>query len=115
MDRDFEELWKLNMEIGLAETAGSKDYFEQKLAPAFVLRRANPSRDTVNRSEYMEGVKRSSQRATEIESITLFGKERALVTCIVTMDGKKYHNILIFFRQLGRDWRLLGWANEPLT
>jgi hypothetical protein len=115
MDRDFEELWKLNMEIGLAETAGSKDYFDQKLASAFVLRRANPSRDAVNRADFLEGVKRSSQRTTEIESITRFGKERALVTCIVTMDGKKYHNIRLFVRHLGRDWRLLGWANEPLT
>lgn len=79
MDRDFEELWKLNMEIGLAETAGSKDYFDQKLASTFVLRRANPSRDAVNRADFLEGVKRSSQRTTEIESITRFGKERALV------------------------------------
>ena len=112
MNNDFEYLWKLNIEIGLAESGGQKGFFEKNLAPAFAIRRGNPAREAVDRKAFVDGVKGSSRRDTEIESISFFGKERAIVTCVVTMDGNRYHNIRLWVRQPRQDWKLIGWANE---
>jgi len=46
-----------------------------------------------------------------IEPIEIYGN-RAIVKCIVKLDGKEYHNIRLFVRHEGV-WKLLGWANEP--
>lgn len=45
-----------------------------------------------------------------IEPIEIYGN-RAIVKCIVKLDGKEYHNIRLFVCRNG-DWKLLGWANE---
>ena len=41
-----------------------------------------------------------------------------MVTCIVTVaDGderKRFHNVRLFVRSGEGEWRLLGWANEPM-
>ena len=115
MDKDFKYLWELNVEIGQAESVGHKDFLDKNLAPTLAFMRANQARDAVDRTTFLNGVQKSARRETEIESISLFGKERAIVTCIVTMEGKRYHNVRLFVRQPGQNWKLLGWANEPMV
>ena len=68
-----------------------------------------------NREEFLEKVKRSDPRETEVESIAFYGN-RAVVSCIVTLKSasgdKRFHNLRLFVYH-ERKWKLLGWANEP--
>ena len=38
---------------------------------------------------------------------------RAVVKCVITQDGKNYHNIRLFVR-IDAKWKLLAWANEQV-
>jgi hypothetical protein len=106
-------LTALNVAIGEAESRGDKAFFEELLAPAFAMRRARGSID--DRDAFLGGVKESAQRTTDVESVTLFAENRALVVCTVTMDGERFGNVRLFTREAAdRPWQLLAWANEPV-
>ncbi|WP_276208515.1 hypothetical protein [Arthrobacter pascens] len=38
------------------------------------------------------------------------------MNCIVTQEGKQYENFRLFVRESPeKPWKLLAWANEPMT
>jgi hypothetical protein len=118
MQSDYEQLRALNVEIGEAESRGDSHFFEDLIAPVFVIRRAD-GRSLDDRTSFISAVAQSAQRTTEIQSITFFGANRALVECVVTMESsegtKRFHNIRLFTRQAAATpWMLLAWANEPI-
>ena len=115
MQSDEAGLRECNIQIGVAETNGDRDWLDTILAPQLAFRRADGI--TIDdRRAFLNKVKPSDPRETQVESIELCG-DRAIVRCIVTVktaDGdKKYHNLRLFVRHQG-EWKLLGWANEPL-
>jgi Domain of unknown function (DUF4440) len=116
MTSDFDALTQLNVQIGVAEAEGDKDSLGQKLAPVLAFRRADGT--CVDRAAFLDGITRSASRQTTIESITLLGADRALVTCVVSMSiddtPKRFHNVRLFVRSDDGEWKLLGWANEPI-
>jgi hypothetical protein len=111
MDDDRRDLRQLQLEIGRRESAGDRAGLDGLLAPAFAFRRADGS--VVDRAGFLAAVKQSPARHTEVTAVTLHG-DRAVVECVVTMDGKAYHNLRLFIRQ-GDEWKLLGWANEAAS
>ena len=111
MDTDRQELEQLQLEIGRRESAGDREGLERILAPVLAFQRANPERTVVDRAGFLAGVRPGPARLTEVLSVALHG-DRAVVECVVTMDGGRYHNLRLFTRQNGA-WKLLGWANEP--
>jgi hypothetical protein len=112
MDFDLTHMHTLNMCIGQAESNGDRAFFEDLLAPAFAMRRANGTVE--NRGSFLEGVRSSSGRATEVTSISLLRADRAVVTCVVAQNGRRYDNFRLFVRESGSpSWKLLAWANEP--
>lgn len=116
MKSDNEVLATLNDDIAKAETRGDKAFFETLLAPVFAMRRANGK--TASRDEFIKAVGPSAPRATELESVTLLGANRATVSCLVSMDtdqgAKRFHNLRLFVRaDPASSWLLLAWANEP--
>ncbi len=118
MQDDMHALEQLNIRIGMAESKGddvARDWLASVIAPKLAFSRAD--RTTIdNREEFLKKVKPSSPRETAIESIDIYG-DRAVVRCIVTLksvgDDKEFHNLRLFARHEGQ-WKLLGWANEPL-
>jgi len=114
MQSNFDELTKLNHQIGVAESAGDKRSLDGILAPVVAFRRASGACD--DRASFLEKVAPSNPRETTIRSIDLVGQDRAVVTCIVTMregdQRKVFHNVRLFVR-VQDNWKLLGWANEP--
>lgn len=113
METDIEELAKINVRIGLAESEGQSDYIKGILAPDFAMRRAGGL--TLGRDEFLKTIEKSSPRHTKVSSVSLLGSHRAAVSCIVTMEGVEYDNFRLFVRETaGQPWRLLAWANEPL-
>lgn len=117
MNEDFKNLISLNQKIGEAEERGDRHFLDSILAPAIAFRRADPQGTIVDREAFLDNVKPSAARTTEVESVAYLGAMRALVTCIVTMtvDGKRkrFHNLRIFAR-VNQEWKLLAWANEEL-
>jgi hypothetical protein len=120
MHDDRKTLEDLNVKIGEMEDQGDRDawyWLDGILAPQLAFRRANGSFD--NRCEFLKKVKprepHEPKRVTEIVSIDLHGN-RAIVTCIVTMGDKRYHNLRLFVRDEEHEeqWKLLGWANEQI-
>jgi hypothetical protein len=115
MQDEFDALTDLNLQIGYAESAGDKESLEKHLAPVLAFRRANG--DCVDKQHFLEKVAKGAPRETAIESIDLVGRDRAVVTCVVSMgDGeqqKSFHNIRLFVR-MQDGWKLLGWANEAV-
>jgi Domain of unknown function (DUF4440) len=114
----YEELRTLNVKIGNAETRGDKRFFEDLLAPAFAIRRAGGKR-IETREQFISAVAKSARRTTEVQSISVFIANRALVACIVTMEmpegPTRFHNLRLFTRSSPRSqWKLLAWANEPV-
>ena len=99
---------------GAAESRGDRDWLDGALATKLAFQRGNQKRTIVDRKEFLDAVGPASDRDTEIESIHLYGN-RAVVTCIVTMKpgGERFHNVRLFIRPEA-EWKLLGWANEPL-
>ena len=118
VEDDLERLRTLNVAVGEAESRGDKAYFQALLAPAFAMRRSDGASST-DRASFIANVKPSAQRSTEIESIALLPRDRAIVTCVVTVrapDGaKRFHNARMFTRTSSdQPWLLLAWANEPM-
>ncbi len=109
-------LRKLNIEITTAEDKGDSQWLESVLASHMAFRRANGL--VIGREQFLKDVKSRASTKTEIESIKFCGKDRAIVTCIVTMkidkQDMKFHNLRIFIRE-GSDWKILSWANERLV
>jgi hypothetical protein len=117
MPSDYEFLRQLNIDIGKAEARGATEFFEELLAPAFAMRRADGKRID-DRERFIASVAESADRPTKVDSITFFEANRALVVCTVTMDTadgyKRFHNLRLFTRPSSSDrWQLLAWANEP--
>lgn len=114
--QDQSALRKLNMEIAAAEDRGDHQWLANILASELAFRRANGV--VVGKAQFISDVKARKESKTEVESITFYGKDRAVVTCIVTLkiDGKDvaFHNVRLFIRE-ETGWKLLGWANERLT
>ncbi len=113
--QNLSDLEELNVRIGEAESEGKREWLESILAPEISFRRANGV--VVGRKEYSASVAKGDRRETEIEGITLYGA-RAIVACVVTTYGanghkKRFHNLRMFIR-VDDDWKLLGWANEPM-
>jgi hypothetical protein len=113
-------LEKLNTEIGDAESQGNDEargWLARVIAPKLAFQRAD--RTTIDdREKFLEKVKPGPPRKTIIESIDLYGN-RAIVKCIVGMGDRRFHNIRLFVwiggqEGQGGEWKLLGWANEPL-
>ena len=117
MNSDFDDLLTLNQKIGEAEARGDREFLDGILAPSMAFRRANPQSTVVDRKTYLDSVKPSALRTTEVESVAHVGEKRAIVTCVVTMkvDGeeKRFHNLRIFVR-VDEGWKLLAWANEAI-
>ncbi|APX02015.1 hypothetical protein [Arthrobacter sp. QXT-31] len=116
MKSDIDQLTEMNIRIGHEESAGTREYFEEKvLAAAFAMRRGLTGM-VVDRTAFLDAVKPSPPRSTRILSISLFGMNRATVNCIVTQEGKQYENFRLFVRETPeKPWKLLAWANEPTT
>lgn len=116
MPTDEETLRELNVRIAEAETAGRAAYLADAIAPRLAFRRANGV--CVNREEFLSAVAASAKRETTIEDVQMFGKDRAVVSCVVTMTDasgvKKFHNLRLFVRDSFGQWKLLGWANEGM-
>jgi hypothetical protein len=118
MQDDIRTLEQLNIRIGVEESKGddqSRSWLAGVIAPKLAFGRAD--RTTIDdREDFLKKVKPSDPRETEVVSIDLHG-DRAVVSCIVTLKsasgGKKFHNLRLFVRHEGQ-WKLLGWANEPL-
>jgi hypothetical protein len=118
MENDIEVLTKLNMEIGNRETAGdaaAHAWFEERLAPKLAFRRAD-LKTVDDRTEFIRKVAPADPRETLVQSVDVNGNA-AFVRCIVTVKSaageKSYRNLRLFVRD-GGDWKLLGWANEPV-
>ena len=115
----MDELRKLNLEMAREETDGNKAFFEDVLAAKVAFRRAGG--DFHDRESFLASLKPgSAQRECDPGSIgiTLVGEKRAFVTCIVRMkvddQWKEFHNARLFVLA-PEGWRLLAWANEPVT
>lgn len=111
-------LEQLNIQFGVMETAGdeeARDWFKSILAPVFAFRRADKITFD-DRAEFLRKLKPSAPRQTAIRTIDLHD-DRAVVSCIVTLDPETepmhFHNIRLFVKDAGQ-WRILGWANEPI-
>jgi hypothetical protein len=119
----LEQLRALNIEIGEKEAQTDSAYFEGLLAPVFVTRRANDARAIVDRAAWLKALAEAAKkpRPTRITSISLHGSERAVVTCIVTMDGRDYDNLRVFVKNSDpataetQPWLLVAWVNEPVS
>jgi len=115
--RDFDELIALNANISEAETSGDKHFLDGVIAPALAFGRADTT--VVDRAGFLANVKQSAKRTIETESISFFGSQRALVTCVVTTDvngvEKRFHNLRLFIRAPDGSWKVLAWANEGIS
>jgi hypothetical protein len=112
---DVEILTEMNKQIGVAESAGDRDWLAGVIAPELAFFRANKIIDDAGR--FLQKVVKSDPRPTSIESVEVIGN-RAIVKCVVTMksaagESLNYHNLRLFIRYEGK-WRLLGWANEEV-
>ncbi len=76
MPSDYELLRTLNLEIGDGEAHGDAEFFEDLLAPAFAMRRADGKR-TDDRGRFITSLAESADRSTEVNAITLFEANRA--------------------------------------
>ena len=117
MSDDERALRELNTRIGEAESAGDAGFLADVLASRLGFRRASGL--CVDRDEFLRAVSSSATRETKIENVQLFGRDRAIVSCVVTQtDGsgtpRRYHNLRLFVRDRFGQWKLLGWANESL-
>lgn len=113
MANDNEDLIEINLKINAAENAGDVEFLARVLAPALAFMRADGKTvDDANRFlQKMPGRQSPRREELNVEAIEVMGN-RAIVKCIVTQAGKRYHNIRLFVR-LNGEWKLLGWANEP--
>lgn len=110
---DDENLQAINQAINDAENSGDRIYLDSVIAPELAFLRANGTFN--NRQQFLDKVleKKLPSRTMEIETIEVLGN-RAIVKCIITQGGKQFHNVRLFVR-IEEQWKLLGWANEPLA
>ncbi len=110
MANDNEALTLLNSKINAAENTGDVKFLALVLAPALAFMRAD-GKTVDDAGRFLQKVSRKSEPGELVtESVEVLGN-RAVVKCIVTQGGKRYHNIRLFVR-LDDQWKLLGWANE---
>ena len=110
---DEQVLRDLNVEVSTAEDRGDRTWLSTILAPKLAFQRADPPKTVDDAESYLRKVAPSGPRTTRIvEPIDICG-DRAIVKCVVTTGGRDFHNIRLFVRR-GGEWKLLGWANEPL-
>lgn len=118
MQNDIQVLEQMNIRIGIEESKGDDDSFrflDSVIAPKFAFSRAD-GKTIDGRDEFLKKIALGDPRETEVQSIELLGN-RAFVTCIVTVHSangnKSFHNVRLFVRLEGQ-WKVLGWANEPM-
>src|SRR5437867_1833205 len=87
---------QLNVQIGIAETNGDLKWLVDVIASEFAFRRANGKIDGA--VGFLKAVKPSDPRITKIESVDVYG-DRAVVTCLVTMGDRSFHNVRLLIRQ----------------
>ena len=111
---DFETLTRINEEINTAEDAGVASELDKALG-SFAFRRASGA--VVDRGAYLASAAKSGPRELTIRSISLLGRDRALVTCVISMPVNgvqaSFDNVRLFVRDHD-EWKLLGWANERI-
>lgn len=114
MTDDERTLNDINVAIGEAEERGDREALSKVLAPRLAFQRADASQTVDDQVAFLQKVTAGNARVTKIiEPIEVHG-HRAIVKCVVTTaDGRAFHNIRLFVRRDG-EWKLLGWANEPL-
>ena len=107
-------LRRLNQEIPVEENRGNRLFFQDRLAGAFAIRRAKGQLD--NREMFLLSLTGGGTRKCDPKTIkvTPLGKQRALVSCIVTVGEDVIHNTRMFIKEAGR-WKVLAWANEPVA
>jgi len=113
VQNDEQALKELNGKIGDAENRGDHEWLAGVLAPKLAFQRADEQKTVDDQVAFLQKVKSGGSRETQIvEPIDLYG-DRAIVKCIVTVGNQRFHNLRLFVRREGQ-WKLLGWANEPL-
>jgi hypothetical protein len=111
MLNDLEMLKAQNIRLGEAESSADHKWLAGALAPELAFFRAD-GKTFDDAGRFLQKVTAGAPRLTEIESVEILGN-RAIVKCVVTLEGKKYHNLRVFVRYAG-NWVLLAWANEPM-
>jgi hypothetical protein len=115
-----EELLALNQEICDLENDSNEDNYKRlKEIVASALAFPRGSGKIVDRCGFLaannpNNPSNPGDRRIKPESfsVNLYGN-RAVVSCVVTMNGLDTHNIRLFVKEDG-NWKLLGWANEPV-
>ena len=112
---DQAALDRLNHDINDAEMRGDAHYLAGILAPRLVFQRADAAKTVDDREAFLLKVpdRKGDRTLRVIAPIQVLG-DRAIVQCVVTQNGRDYHNLRLFVRRDGA-WKLLGWANEPMT
>jgi len=109
---DIQRLTELTGLINEYENTAKQDLMAPLLAPRLAFQRADPAATVDDQVAFIQKMKTDRTRTVDkIDPIQLYGN-RAIVSCIISVDGKPYHNLRLFVRRDG-DWKLLGWANEP--
>ena len=116
---DEKALRDINLRIPPAEDSGDKAFFENLLGAGFGFRR--PSGEILDKQGFL-GIIGKGERECHPHSIRIFpiGAHRALVTCVLRSrpkDGepwKEFDNARLFAKNAKGEWKLVGWANEPL-
>ena len=108
MQADITELIRRNEKINEEENRGNVEELGRYVASELAFQRRNGT--IVNRGTFLNP--NPGDRRIQIESIHVYGN-RAVVTCVVTDSGVVTHNIRLFVKE-GGEWRVLGWANEPV-
>lgn len=110
-------LEEINMRIVEEENRAGEEgniYLSQVIAPKLAFLRADKSFD--DREEYLKKIlneRSTSDRHLErFEEVQVFGS-RAVVTCVVKMNSKFFHNIRVF-AVINGEWKLFAWANEEM-
>jgi Putative lumazine-binding len=112
MEKDAEALAKLNSEINDAENRGDRAWLQGVLAPRFALHRADPQQTVDDQVAFIQKAQPGGDRQIEIIQPIDVYNNRAVVKCVVTTGGKRFHNLRLFVRR-DDQWKLLAWANEP--
>jgi hypothetical protein len=111
---DTRALTELTKKINDAENDGNQDFLSSILAPKLAFQRADAQKTVDDRVAFLQKVKpRVPPALVEIiEPIQMYGN-RAVVQSIVKVGDQDFHNLRLFIRRDG-EWKLLGWANEPV-
>lgn len=111
---EFKNLRAMNLEFPTRENAGDRSYFESRLAAAFAMRRGNGV--VIGREQFLQELKPGGDRkCVALDSVSVLGERRAVVTCVVHAAGKSYQNLRLLIQDEAapEGWLLLAWANEP--